>query len=258
MGLFKWLLGGGKKEKEAETVILHTEVNITREYVKPEIPSAKVLYKKTCPEMVRYKIRGRNKDTKRLCTVRKVALASADQDSVIAATGLYDVQSCEVIPPDPATERQISYAADLGIVRPEQYSKDELSCLITRAKNDTDRDDMVPVDTSLARMAVDRDIYLSVFSGEKGALDSLWRQFTEDEKMRFLIFCIDQNLSGKQDYDLQHSPHLDLYDHFANEYRTDEPLHRSLTRYTGSDLSLQKTPNTNRNAYRIVRDYLNK
>ena len=46
MGLFKWLFGDGKKEKEAETVTLHTEVNITREYVKPEIPSAKVLYKK--------------------------------------------------------------------------------------------------------------------------------------------------------------------------------------------------------------------
>ena len=247
-----------KKEKEAETVTLHTEVNITREYVKPEIPSAKVLYKKTCPEMVRYKIRGRNKDTKRLCTVRKIALASADQNSVIAATGLYDVQSCEVIPPEPATERQISYAADLGIVHPEQYSKDEISCLITRAKNDTDRDDMTSVDVSLARMAADRDIYLSVFSGEKGVLDSLWRQFTEEEKMQFLIFCIHQNLLGKRDYDLAHSPFLDLYDRFVNEYRADEQMHRSLMRYTGSDLSLQKAPNVNRNAYRIVRDYLNK
>jgi len=78
MGLFKRLFGNNK-------ATLHVEVGISHEYVKHEIPDASVLYKKTCPEMIRYKIRGRDNRSKRLCTVKKVVLASVDQNSVIAA-----------------------------------------------------------------------------------------------------------------------------------------------------------------------------
>lgn len=254
MGLFKRLFGRNKET-------LHTEVKITHEYVKHDVhkvPSAKVLYKKTCPEMIRYKIRGRNNQTQRLCTVKMVALASDDQNAVIAATNLYDVQSCEVILPDPATERQINYAADLGIINPEQYSKDDMSCLITRATHEEDRDDMTPVDQSLAKMAAQYGIYLSVFSGEKRALDCLWLKFTEEEKIRFLIFCIHQNLLRKQTYDLEQSSFIDLYDRFVKDYHNDQRLLRSLSNYIGSDLSLHKELNKQRNAYKIVSEYLSK
>lgn len=249
MGLFKRLFGNNKET-------LHVEIGISHEYVKHEIPDASVLYKKTCPEMIRYKIRGRDNRSKRLCTVKKVVLASVDQNSVIAATNLYDVQSCEVIIPDPPTERQLSYAADLGIVISDNYSKDDISCLITRAVYEEDRDDMIPVDQSLAKMAADYDIYLSMFSGEKRVLDCLWVKFEEDEKLKFLIFCIHQNLLGKKDYDIDHSSYLDLYGRFAEAHRDDQQLRRSLSRYVGSDLSLHKAPNRNRMAYTIVAEFL--
>lgn len=249
MGLFKRLFGNNKE-------MLHVEVGISHEYVKPEIPNASVLYKKTCPEMIRYKIRGRDNRSKRLCTVKKIVLASVDQSSVIATTNLYDIQSCEVIIPDPPTERQLSYATDLGIIISDNYSKDDISCLITRALYEEDRDDMIPVDQSLAKMAADRDIYLSVFSGEKRALDYLWFKFEEDDKLRFLIFCIHQNLQGEKDYDIGCSSYLDLYDRFVESHRDDQQLRRSLSRYVGSDLSLHKAPNRNRMAYTIVTEFL--
>lgn len=103
-----------------------------------------------------------------------------------------------MIIPDPPTERQLRYAADLGIVISDNYSKDDISCLITRAVYEEDRDDMIPVDQSLAKMAADYDIYLSMFSGEKRVLDCLWVKFEEDEKLKFLTFCIHQNLLGKK------------------------------------------------------------
>lgn len=252
MGFFKRLFSSN------DEVAVHVEVGISHEHIKPVIPNANILYKKTCPEMVRYKIRGRNNRTKRLCTIRLVAMASDAQDSVIETTDLYNVQSCEVLLPDPATERQVSYATDLGIIHPEQYSKDDMSCLITRATHDEERDDMIPVDQSLAKLIAEHGIYLSVFCGEKRALNSLWIQFTEEEKLRFLIFCIHQTYLKKTDYNLEQSPYLDLYDRFVRDYRDDQQLHRSLSNYIGSDLSLHKELNKQRNAYKIVSKYLSK
>lgn len=251
MGLFKRLFGGNNEA-------LLVEVNVSHERINPEIPPASTLYKKTCPEMVRYKIRGRNNRTKRLCTVRTVALASDDQNVIIKTADLYDIQSCEVVLPDPATERQISYATDLGIVHPEQYSKDDMSCLITRATHEEDRDDTIPVDQSLAKMAAVHGIYLSVFSGEKRALNALWLQFTEEEKLRFLVFCIHQTHLKKTDYNLEYSPYRDLYERFVRDYRDDQRLLRSLSNYIGSDLSLHRELNKQRNAYKIVSEYLSK
>lgn len=251
MGLFKRLFG---ENDEA----IHVEVSISCERMNPEIPPANILYKKTCPEMVRYKIRGRNNRTKRLCTVRIVALASDDQSVIIKTADLYDVQSCEVVLPDPATERQISYATDLGIVHPERYSKDDMSCLITRATHEENRDDTIPVDQSLAKLAAVHGIYLSVFSGEKRALNALWLQFTEEEKLRFLAFCIHQTHLRKTDYNLEYSPYLDLYDRFVRDYHDDPRLLRSLSNYIGSDLSLHRELNKQRNAYKIASEYLSK
>ena len=62
-----------------------------------------------------YKIRGRSFETKRLCTIRRVALDSADRDEIISFSGLYDVQTFEAIERELPTEAQINYAMDLGI-----------------------------------------------------------------------------------------------------------------------------------------------
>lgn len=244
MGFLKRLFG---------TPVVHTEVEIAHGKVEPQV-NLKNLYKKTCPKMNVYKIRGRNRATGRIRTVRKVALASSSQEEVVASCSLYDIQSFEV-DMEPPTEAQLNYAKDLGVAVSDNYSKNDVSCLITRASSDDGRDDMIPVDINLAKMLADRDVCLSEFSGEKRALDLLWTQLSEGEKIRFFIFCIHQNCLRKQDYDLENSPYLDLYNDFINKYRDNQQFKKSLAGYIGSDLSLHKEPNRRRNAYKIASEY---
>ena len=143
-----------------------------------------------------------------------------------------------------------------GINLSDDYTKEDISCLITRAVHEEDRDDMIPVDLSLAKMVADHNICLSVFSGEKRALNALWFQLSKEEQLRFFIFCIHQNRLKCHSYDLEHSPYLDYYDRFVKEYKDNESLRRSLSGYVGSDLSLNKKPNKQRNAYKIANEFL--
>ena len=248
MGLLGRLFGFGRPKLRIDATIEDS----------PSIPrlSKEELHKKTCPKMNVYKIRGRHPETKRLRTVRRVALEPIDQEALFASSGLYDIQSFEIEELEAPSERQISYAIGLGINLSDDYTKEDVSCLITRAVHEEDRDDMIPVDPSLARLAADYNIYLSEFSGEKRALDTLWYQLPKEEELIFFIFCIHQNLLGNHDYDFRNSPHLDLYGRFAEEYKDNESLRRSLRNYYGSDLSLNKKPNKQRNAYKIASEFL--
>ena len=115
---------------------------------------------------------------------------------------------------------------------------------------------MIPVDLSLAKMVAEHNICLSIFSGEKRALNALWFQLSKEEQLKFFIFCIHQNRLKCHSYDLEHSPYLDYYDRFVEEYKDNESLRRSLSGYVGSDLSLNKKPNKQRNAYKIANAFL--
>lgn len=84
MGLFKRLFS---------KPTVQIEVGITHELIKSPRMDSNDLYRKTCPKMQIYKIRGRSFETKRLCTIRRVALDSADRDEIISFSGLYDVQN---------------------------------------------------------------------------------------------------------------------------------------------------------------------
>jgi hypothetical protein len=250
MGFFRRLFG-------ERTLNIRTEVTVDHERCEvPRRPIAKEIYVKTCPEMHVYKIRGRSPETKRLRTVRRVHLSSSSREEVIASCGLYDVQEIEILEQEPPTESQIRYAVSLGIALSDEYSKEDLSCLITRVINEEDRDDTTPVDYNLAKLAADHNIYLSAYSGEKRALDSLWLQFAEDERLLFFIFCTHQKYLKKRDYDLYHSPYISVYKKFVEDYRSDEQFQRSLSRYIGSDLSVYKAPNMRRNACKIATEYL--
>lgn len=162
MGLFKRLFS---------KPTVQIEVGITHELIKSPRMDSNDLYRKTCPKMQIYKIRGRSFETKRLCTIRRVALDSADRDEIISFSGLYDVQTFEAIERELPTEAQINYAMDLGITLSDEYSKDDLSCLISRMTGETNRDDMIPVELNLAKLAADHNVYLSEFSGEKKSFE---------------------------------------------------------------------------------------
>ena len=254
LNLFKRLFGG--KPEPSESAKASFSVTLTHSVHETPLPPKEELYKLTCPKMYIFKVRGRYPETKRLRTVKCFTLDPDDRDSIISQSGLYDIQSIEETSLDPATDAQISYATHLGIELSPDYSIRDLSCLITRAIRDEDRDDITPVDYNLAKMAAHRGIYLSQFSGEKNALDCLWASFSIDERLRFLIFCIHQNFLNKQDYDIEHSPYLDRYNKFAEENISNQQLLRSLSNYCGSDLSLYRNPNRQRNAYKIAVEYL--
>jgi len=72
---------------------------------------------------------GKARNRQYLAKSASQAQSQAEKDGII-------VNSVEEIAVQPATERQLAYAADLGIVIPDGISKDEISDLISLSTSD--------------------------------------------------------------------------------------------------------------------------
>lgn len=214
------------------------------------------LYRKTCPEMISYKIRGRAADTNRIRTEIAVRLKPFEPEDFKKEGTFTEIKTVELIQPEPPSIRQVGYAENLGIQLPDHCCKEDVSCLISRFAGETDRDNMIDVRPTLANYAARKGVFLSVYSGEMRALNLLWYSLSDEEKIIFFIFCIHQNLIGNKEYDVINSTYYPAYKEFANEVSNNIEFLRSIARYVGSDLSLNQKPNEKRNAYAIAREFL--
>lgn len=108
-----------------------------------------------------YKIKGKHKDTKRVRTLTIEALNEQDAQNEAYNQGLESINSIELIPFDPPTERQMEYAKSLGIKIPEDACKTDVSALISRA---VDKDG--EPNEGLLEFATNRRIFFSKYIGK--------------------------------------------------------------------------------------------
>ena len=80
--------------------------------------------------MPKFEISGKGKDTNR--QRRRIYTATTESEAKQQAEieGIL-IEGIRQLPPDPPTDRQISYARDLGIFIPANITKDDLSDLIS-------------------------------------------------------------------------------------------------------------------------------
>jgi hypothetical protein len=138
--------------------------------------------------MPRFEVQGKGMSSGR---ARKRIYFAKDEISARqkAADDGTDIETIEELPPEPPTERQISYANDLGITIPRDATKDELSDLISCS---TDEDQ--PASPELLGLARHYGIETTRYTGEQAVhwriFNTLARSGREQELATWFAFNV--------------------------------------------------------------------
>lgn len=179
----------------------------------------------------RYKIKGKHFETKR---IRSLNINAFDEDDAIELaknSGLETIESIEVVPFEPPTERQIEYATDLGISIPEDACKWDVSTLIDRVveKDGEPREELV-------EFATNHRLFFSKYIGKNALYNLIFRELPDIDRVAFFIFCVYRHISDDRHANLDTHPFRDRFYEFAKEHVKDERFMKSMNRYQGVDL----------------------
>lgn len=131
---------------------------------------------KWCEEMHEYKVKGINPATGRVKTAKIVSFNRPSTSVLLEKTGFSDIKSCEMITPEPATPKQLSYAKDLGLIVSEDMSKRDVACILTRYLENQDgnsncENNEKPPEV-LYRKLPEMGICISPYSSEGGVVNA--------------------------------------------------------------------------------------
>jgi len=201
-------------------------------------------------KMNQYKVAGKNPATNRKKKVSVVSLSN-DEQTVIARSGLIDVDSVSLVFDEPSNE-QLGFASDLGIPIDCSFSKQDYSALISKATGD-EPNDSVPLD--VARFAERINVYLSSFTSFPRAYNDIYYKMNLFEKIEFFAFSVYQYVYGFACYDYIHHSNVRLFNNFAAEHVDDNKFIKSLNCYCGADL-LPNHPIKNSYAFQVCKKSL--
>lgn len=182
-------------------------------------------------EWHKYKIQGVNSKTNRKKTVRILAKNEIEAENKLAEVGIIDPLVWEEEEFEEPTERQISYARDLGINITPEMTKDDVSCLI-----DIKVDNDISADHSLMDYAYDKNIYFSDLIGEKRLFNLVFNALSPKDKTEFFCFCVYKYLDDYDDFNPENCPHYRDIQEFAEIYYLDTSFQKSMNNYQGEDL----------------------
>jgi hypothetical protein len=138
-------------------------------------------------------------------------------------------------PSEPATERQLAYAKDLGVSVPPGASKDELSDLIeARLQNDR------PAALHFQAFAKRHGVHFTQYTGKKILFDRLFarlcRPGLEEDMTAWFVFRVYRELvGGKPDVSIK-DPDAQVIREIARQLLHDKAIVKSIRRYQGRDL----------------------
>ncbi len=123
----------------------------------------------------RYEVSGINPKTKR--KNKRIFDCFSEQDAIdhMLLSGFTEPFTVEFVKFDEPTERQLSYANDLGIQIPERASKQDVSALISRVVDD---DETLPSEF-MVRQAMSRKVMFSRYVGAKTLVSIMSIQLQE-------------------------------------------------------------------------------
>lgn len=178
-----------------------------------------------------YKIKGKHVETKRVRTVKIDAINEDDAIKEAHSHNLETVDSVEILPFEPPTERQLEYATSLNIELPEGVCKQDVSALISRS---VDRDG-IP-NEGLIDFATNRKLFFSKYIGKTALYNWVFYELPDLDRVAFFIFSIYRYISDNRHSNLDTHPHYEKFYEFANSIVGDERFMKSMNKYSGADL----------------------
>lgn len=190
MGLFSFL----KKKPEKPPVSVNVEIKTSEVEVRQRTPGELPLayigeYKSPSGGFVnygRFRVVGVNQETGRKNTRKYEAQSETEARSLAIADGLADPMEISVERMDDPTERQVSYALDLGAALPDGVCKEDVSAIISRI---TDGDEEAP-DRGLSLWAHQSGVHFSRFVGARALLGCMMGQMKGPEKATLYAYAV--------------------------------------------------------------------
>jgi hypothetical protein len=171
---------------------------------------------------------GKPRNTKYFAKSEDEAMSAAEADGMIAL-------SVEEIPAEPATERQLAFAAELGITIPDGITKPEISDLISLATTDDK-----PSTDRHRRFAESFGLEPTQYIGKKQLFDEIWQLLKQEgremEMLQWFVFRVYRGLvKGTHDAPID-SPSDPLIIEVAHGLSSNEKAVASVRRYDGRNL----------------------
>jgi len=178
-----------------------------------------------------YKIKGKHNETKRVRTLKIEAFDEEDAINEALNLGLESIDSVEIVPFDPPTERQLEYAKSLSIKIPEKACKTDVSALINRAVNK----DGEP-NEGLIEFATNKRIFFSKYIGKTALYNLVFYELPDLDRVAFFVFSIYRYISDDRHANLDTHPYHEKFYEFAESVVKDERFMKSMKKYSGADL----------------------
>lgn len=163
------------------------------------------------------------------------SLPASNKPRGISRAGQPLVYSGVERPFEPPTERQLSYAKDLGVSVPPDASKEEVSDLIDATLN-KDK----PAELHLLAFAKRNGVQFTQYTGKKSIFDRLFarlcRPGREEDMTAWFVFRVYRELVGGKPNVSIRDPDAQVIRDIARQLVQDEAVVKSIQRYQGRDL----------------------
>ncbi|MCE7044129.1 hypothetical protein [Dyadobacter sp. CY312] len=166
----------------------------------------------------------------RIRTIVRIGQNEHDCTEKMRSEGFTDPFKVTELIDDPS-ERQMSYATDLGLTIPARASMQDVAAMI-----DFKKDNDSNPDSGLLEFAYQERLYVSKYIGEKALYDFIFESVDLPIKIAFFIFSVHRNHHKGENYNLNEHPHKDHFMDFATQKIHDVQFKKSMNRYSGNEL----------------------
>ena len=190
-----------------------------------------------------YDITALNPATKRKNKRRYKAVGEEHIVRLAEKEGLTNVEITAILPHDMPTEKQVSYARDLGINLPSGVCKEDVSAILSRVLDSNHIVKEVQVSTDLVRsyvaplksptnefalFACEKGVCFSAYIGEVALLSNVLYTLELRDKLAFYAYCVVCSRDGERIGNLLNSALCSQFYQFADDTINLEPVVRSL------------------------------
>ena len=170
-----------------------------------------------------YRVIGKSEKGRRK-TEYVIGMDSQEAIEKATAKGLIPPFEIEMLEHEPPTERQIACLERNGIIYPDGITKEDASCLLSRAFGDDSEEGPEPY---LVALATGLKIKFSAFIGAKGLLSDIIYSSGRNRAALY-AYAVSQSMGGRSFGNMLEDPKLPLFYAFADQIIDDPALMRSL------------------------------
>ena len=214
-----------------------------------------------------YEISGIKATTNRKNKRHYNAISEKHVELLASSEGITNIEILSVKPCEPASEKQIKTALEMGISLPDGVSAEDAKAIIYRVRKSEDvvsettvskdfvrqfvRPTKSPTE-QLARFALEKGVVFSAYVSEDSLLWYILSKLSLHDKLAFYAYCIVCDQNHERIGNMQDSPLLQKFYGFADWAEKSESVVKSLD---GRDVSDYSKPNKRTSVYRAYVDY---